>query len=159
MLNRLVYANFNFRTLFILKQQQIPRIPSISPFSTHPRTIDPGQQMKILNDKKQFKQTIELFEREAKKNKEQLTSFIIDQALKACIQMRDFRRGQDIHQLVQHRSSADSSLLKSLIYFYSMFIVNEMTLSSMVFRRSAMSWYEHSWMSIPHVNNQNGIYL
>ena len=139
MSNRLVYVNFNFRTLFILKQQQIPRISSTSPFSTHPRTIDPGQQMKMLNDKKQFKQTIELFERETKKNKEKLSSFIIDQALKACVEVRDFRRGRDIHQLVQHRLSADSSLVKSLIHFYSMFIVNEMTLSSMVFRRSAMS--------------------
>ncbi|CAF1590895.1 unnamed protein product [Adineta ricciae] len=74
--------------------------------------------MKILNDKKQFKQTIELFERETKKNNEQLSSFIIDQALKACVQVRDFRRGKDIHQLVQHRLSADSSLVKSLIHYY-----------------------------------------
>ncbi|CAF1668748.1 unnamed protein product, partial [Adineta ricciae] len=44
--------------------------------------------------------------------------FIIDQALKACVQVRDFRRGKDIHQLVQHRLSADSSLVKSLIHFY-----------------------------------------
>ncbi|CAF1495358.1 unnamed protein product, partial [Adineta ricciae] len=99
-------------------QQQIPCISSTSSFSTHPRNIDPGQQMKILNDKKQFKQTIELFERETKKNKEQLSSFIIDQALKACVQVHDFRRGKDIHQLVQHRLSADSSLVKSLIHFY-----------------------------------------
>ncbi|CAF1329288.1 unnamed protein product, partial [Adineta ricciae] len=117
MSNRLVYVNFKFRTLFILRQQ-IPCISSTSPFSTHPRNIDPGQQMKLLNDKKQFKQTIELFERETKKNKEQLSSFIIDQALKACVQVHDFRRGKDIHQLVQHRLSADSSLVKSLIHFY-----------------------------------------
>ncbi|CAF1571317.1 unnamed protein product [Adineta ricciae] len=117
MSNRFVHVNFNFRTLFILRQQT-PCISSTSPFSTHPRTIDPGQQMKILNDKNQFKQTIELFEREKKKNKDQLSSFIIDQALKACVQVRDFRRGQDIHQLVQHRLSADSSLVRSLIHFY-----------------------------------------
>ncbi|CAF1398302.1 unnamed protein product [Adineta ricciae] len=117
MSNRLVYVNFKFRTLFILRQQ-IPCTSSTSSFSTRPRTIDPGQQMKILNDKNQFKQSIELFEREKKKNKDQLSSFIIDQALKACVQVRDFRRGQDIHQLVQHRLSADSSLVKSLIHFY-----------------------------------------
>ncbi|CAF1398340.1 unnamed protein product [Adineta ricciae] len=117
MSNRLVYVNFKFKTLFILRQQ-IPCISSTSPFSTRPRNIDPGQQMKVLNDKKQFKQTIELFERKKKKNKDQLSSFIIDQALKACVQVRDFRRGQDIHQLVQHRLSADSSLVKSLIHFY-----------------------------------------
>ncbi|CAF1628019.1 unnamed protein product, partial [Adineta ricciae] len=117
MSNRFVHINFNFRILFILRQQ-IPCTSSTSPFSTRPRNIDPGQQMKLLNDKKQFKQTIELFEREKKKNKDQLSSFIIDQALKACVQVRDFRRGQDIHQLIQHRLSADSSLVKSLIHFY-----------------------------------------
>ena len=127
MSNRLVYVSFKFRTLFILRQQT-PCISSTSTFSTQPRTIDPSQQMKMHNDKKQFKQTIELFERETNKNKKQLSSFVIVQALKACTDVRDFRRGQDIHQLVQHRLSADSLLVRSLIHFYSMLIANQTTL-------------------------------
>ncbi|CAF0880345.1 unnamed protein product [Adineta ricciae] len=117
MLNKVVCVNFNFNTLFILRQQ-ISCLSSTSTFSSQPRTIGLGQQMRILNEKKQFEQTIELFETEMKKNKKHLSSLIIDQALKACTQVRDFRRGHGIHQLVQHRLSTDSSLVRSLIHFY-----------------------------------------
>ncbi|CAF0947573.1 unnamed protein product [Adineta ricciae] len=117
MLNKVVCVNFNFNTLFILRQQ-ISCLSSSSTFSSQPRTIGPGQQMRILYEKKQFEQTIELFETEMKKNKKHLSSLIIDQALKACTQVRDLRRGHGIHQLVQHRLPADSSLVRSLIHFY-----------------------------------------
>ncbi|UJR29305.1 hypothetical protein I4U23_010519 [Adineta vaga] len=115
MFNRFIYTHVNLKDLFIIRKEITCFSSSLFPSRSD---VDPGQQMKILNQKKQFKQAIDLFNREKQKNTKQLSSLTIQQALKACIQLRDVQRGQDIHHLIQNRLKTDSSLVKSLIHFY-----------------------------------------
>jgi hypothetical protein len=72
-------------------------------------------QMKLLNEKKQFKKALELFEKYQNKSIETLSSFTIIQALKACAQMRD------LHHLISSRIKNDSYILTSLVHLYSKF--------------------------------------
>ncbi|UJR15099.1 hypothetical protein I4U23_002066 [Adineta vaga] len=80
--------------------------------------IDLGYQMKLLNEKKQFKQSIDLFEHSKDQNVKQLSSFIICQALKACGQLGDLQRGSNIHRFISSSSSIDHVVLTALIQFY-----------------------------------------
>jgi hypothetical protein len=80
-----------------------------------------GAQMKLLNEKKQFKKALELFEKYQNKSIETLSSFTITQALKACAQMRDLERGLTIHRLISSRIKNDSYILTSLVHLYSKF--------------------------------------
>ncbi|UJR15885.1 hypothetical protein I4U23_002810 [Adineta vaga] len=80
--------------------------------------IDFGHQMKLLNEKKQFKQSLDLFERLKDQNMKQLSSFIICQALKACGQLGDLQRGSSIHRFISSQPNIHPPVLTALIQFY-----------------------------------------
>ena len=76
--------------------------------------------MKTLNADEQYTKVLDLFEQHKQENNvNPLSSGIVIQALKACTQMGDLRRGQHIHRLVSSRVKTDSYILSSLIHFYS----------------------------------------
>lgn len=82
--------------------------------------VDVGQEMKKLNDQKRFHKALQLFDQYKNANDIKTSAgLIITQALKACAQTRDLRRGSMIHQLVSSRVKDDSYILASLIHFYS----------------------------------------
>jgi hypothetical protein len=89
--------------------------------ATVPRDFNLANQMKQLNDKKQFKKALELFDECKKSNPETPSDFIINQALKACTEIGDIHRGSSIHHLLTSKTKKNSYILTSLIHFYSKF--------------------------------------
>jgi hypothetical protein len=76
--------------------------------------------MKMLNADEQYTKVLDLFEQHKQENSiNPLSSSVIIQALKACTQMGDLRRGRDIHRLVSSRLKSDFYIFSSLIHFYS----------------------------------------
>jgi hypothetical protein len=82
-------------------------------------SLDLGNEMKLLNDRKQYEETLKLLDHHSKQSNEMLSSQIITQALKACTHLGDIQRGKTIHQLISSHLKDDSYILASLIYFYS----------------------------------------
>ena len=81
---------------------------------------DRGYQMKMFNDKKQFKKALQLFDAcRTSDPQAPLSSTMITQALKACTNIRDLQRGISIHQLVPPDKKGDTYILASLIHLYS----------------------------------------
>jgi hypothetical protein len=80
-----------------------------------------GIEMKLLNDNKQFKKALELFDKHKKNKVETFSSLIITQTLKASAHLGDLQRGQAIHHLISSRIKDDSHILASLINLYSKF--------------------------------------
>ncbi|CAF4263496.1 unnamed protein product [Adineta steineri] len=81
-----------------------------------------SNQMKLLNDNKQFKKTLELFDKYTKNNTKTFSSYIITQALKACTHLKDLERGKTIHHhLISSRTKDDLYITTSLIHLYSKF--------------------------------------
>ncbi|CAF1287743.1 unnamed protein product [Rotaria magnacalcarata] len=80
--------------------------------------FDLGKQMKLLNDNKQFKKSLELFDKHKKNNIETFSSLIITQALKACAHLEDFQRAETIYHLISSRIKDDLYILASLIHLY-----------------------------------------
>ncbi len=95
---------------------------NIQRLSTNQSNIGLDNQMKLLNDKKQFKECLDLFDKYKEKHKQQFSSLAITQLLKACVHSGDFERGAAIHNLVSSRLKTDFHILTSLIHFYSRFI-------------------------------------
>jgi hypothetical protein len=83
--------------------------------------FDLASQMKLLNDSKQFKKALELFDKYKENNIETCSNLSIIQALKACAQIGDLQRGSNIHHLISSRIKNDSYILTSLIHLYSNF--------------------------------------
>ncbi len=82
--------------------------------------LDLANQMKFLNDTKQFRKTLELFNKNRENNNiNTCSSTIIIQALKACARLGDLQRGSTIHHLISSRIKNDSYILVSLINLYS----------------------------------------
>jgi hypothetical protein len=81
--------------------------------------FDLGSQMKLLNDNKQFKKALELFDKHKKNNIETFSSLIITQALKACTHLQDLQYGSTIHRLISSRVKNDLYISASLIHLYS----------------------------------------
>jgi hypothetical protein len=77
--------------------------------------------MKLLNDKKEFKRALELFDKYNENNIETFSNFTIIQAIKACTQIGDLQRGSTIHYLISSRVKNDPRILGSLIQFYNTF--------------------------------------
>ncbi|CAF2070889.1 unnamed protein product [Rotaria magnacalcarata] len=75
-------------------------------------------QMKLLNDKKQFRKALELFDEYKDKNIGTLSRFTILQALKSCAQIRDLQRGSTIHRFMSSDMKKNSYILTSLIHLY-----------------------------------------
>ncbi len=109
MLSKLLNHNLSFLTL-ILKRSAIVR-----------SDFDLSSQMKLLNDNKQFKKALELFNKYKKDNVETSSSFIITQALKACAHLEDLQLGSTIHHLISSRVKDDIYISASLIHLYSKF--------------------------------------
>jgi hypothetical protein len=108
MLNKLLNSR---PTSFIIFLRQAATIQS---------NLNLGHEMKLLNDKNNLK-TLELFDKYKENNIETFFSFIITQALKACSQIGDLRRGENIHRLISSHMKNDSYVLVSLIHLYSKF--------------------------------------
>ena len=70
-----------------------------------------ANQMKLLNDNKQFKKTLELFDKNKTNGVELSSSFIITQALKACTNLQDLQRGTTIHHLISSSIKNDPYIL------------------------------------------------
>jgi hypothetical protein len=107
MLNKLLKHRLSSLIVFIKRSMIIPS------------DFELGNKMKLLNDNKQFKKTLELFNKHKEKNIETCSSLIITQALKACAQTDDLQRGSTIHNLISSRIKDDPYLLVSLIHLYS----------------------------------------
>ncbi|CAM4831443.1 unnamed protein product [Rotaria magnacalcarata] len=80
--------------------------------------VNIGDRMKILNDNKQYKKALELFDEFNEKTIDKCSNWIIIQALKACTQICDVQRGLKIHNLISSRLKQDPYVLPSLIHFY-----------------------------------------
>ncbi|CAF5168752.1 unnamed protein product [Rotaria sp. Silwood1] len=83
---------------------------------------DLGDEMKLLNDNKQFEKALDLFNKYKTKSNEQYSNWSIIQALRACTEIGDLHCGSNIHNLVSSRLKYDPYILPSLIHFYSKFI-------------------------------------
>ena len=77
--------------------------------------------MKSLNDNKQFKKALELFDKHKENKIKRLSSLIITQALKACTHLGELQRGKAIHHLISSRIKNDIYISASLIHLYSKF--------------------------------------
>ncbi|CAF1258461.1 unnamed protein product [Rotaria magnacalcarata] len=80
--------------------------------------VNIGDQMKILNDNKQYKKVLELFDAFNENNIDKCSNWIVIQALKACTQINDVQHGLKIHNLISSRLKHDPYVLPSLIHFY-----------------------------------------
>ncbi|CAF3527140.1 unnamed protein product [Rotaria socialis] len=77
-----------------------------------------GINMKKLNDRKEFKQALELFHKYEHKNSEIISDVAINQALKSFTNMEDFQGGSDIYQRYLCRIEKNCFTLASIIHFY-----------------------------------------
>lgn len=78
-----------------------------------------GNQMKHLNNRKEFYKALKLFDQYNNDSFIKLSSQMINQAIKACAQLGDLQRGVSIHQLHSSRISDDTYITTSLIHLYS----------------------------------------
>ncbi len=83
--------------------------------------FDLATQMKLLNDQKQFKKALELFDQYKNNKIETCSDHTINQALKACANIGDLQRGLTIHHMISCRTKKNLHILTSLIHLYSMF--------------------------------------
>ncbi|CAF0865251.1 unnamed protein product [Adineta ricciae] len=93
-------------------------------------------QMKLMNNNKQFKKALRLFDEQTSddKNMKKISSLVFTQVLKSCAGLPDFQRGITIHRIVSNRLDKDSYLLTSLIHFYMQ--CNQVTKAEELFRMS-----------------------
>ena len=78
--------------------------------------VDLGGQMQRLNNNRQFKQSIALFDAHTEK---QPNAFAVNQALKACIQLDDINRGIQIHHNLPSSFVYNDFIQATLIHLYS----------------------------------------
>ncbi|CAF5119674.1 unnamed protein product, partial [Rotaria magnacalcarata] len=74
--------------------------------------------MKLLNDRKQFKKVLALFDQHGINNILKLSNFTITQVLKACAHMGDLQRGKIIHNLIASKTKNDIYISSTLIHLY-----------------------------------------
>ncbi|CAF1125375.1 unnamed protein product [Adineta steineri] len=74
--------------------------------------------MKRLNDNQQYRETIILYKDQIKKQKKQSTSLIINQVLKACIELDDIKCGKDIHKNLSSYMLNNQFIENNLIRLY-----------------------------------------
>ncbi|CAF5205866.1 unnamed protein product [Rotaria magnacalcarata] len=87
-------------------------------FSNIKSYINLGTEMKLLNDKKQFKKALALFDQHGINNILTLSNFTITQVLKACAHMGDLQRGKIIHNLIASKTKNDIYVSSTLIHLY-----------------------------------------
>lgn len=83
--------------------------------------IDLGLKLKLLNEKEQYKEVLELFDKYKEKNIPKFSSLVIIEALKACTHLGELQRGLTIHQLLSSRMNNEVDIQMSLIDLYSKF--------------------------------------
>ena len=83
--------------------------------------VDLGAQMKKLNDNGHYKDSIKLFEDHTKDNERILTTLAVNQALRACIEIKDYGRGENIHKNLSSLLVQNSFIQTNLIRLYSKF--------------------------------------
>lgn len=95
--------------------------------------IEFNNQLRQLNANKQYEKVIDLFENYAQQNIP--TDIAINQTLKACIELGDFKRGSDIHQRLSSQSKQNHFIQTNLIRVFSKFIfIKKKKKYSFVFR-------------------------
>ncbi|CAM2699210.1 unnamed protein product [Rotaria socialis] len=102
----------------LFKRHSAPLVVFVQRPMTIKSDADLNIQMKLFNDKKQFKKTLELFDEHKEKYIGTLSSFTITQTLKACAQIGDLQSGSTIHRHISSRLSNDHYILASLIHLY-----------------------------------------
>ncbi|CAF2033059.1 unnamed protein product, partial [Rotaria magnacalcarata] len=81
-------------------------------------SINLTNELKSLNDKKQFKKTLAILDQHDKNNITTPSNFLITQGLQACAQMGDLQRGKIIHNRIAHRVKDDIYLSTTLVQMY-----------------------------------------
>ncbi|CAF1530896.1 unnamed protein product [Adineta ricciae] len=79
---------------------------------------DQGSQMKRLNDTNQFKKALSLYQKEIEKTNKSVSSLVINQALKACVELSDIKHGKDIHKNLSPYLSNNPFIQINLIRLY-----------------------------------------
>ena len=79
--------------------------------------VDLGVRVKQLNDMKQFRKAIALFDKHDQK--QQSTPVATNQVLRACVELSDFERGKDIHKRLSPYLANNTFIRTSLIRLYS----------------------------------------
>lgn len=82
-------------------------------------SLDLSFKMKNLNDNRQFKKAIDLYESEIKKETTQNTSLAVNQALRSCIELADIKRGKDIHKNLSVSMMNNPFIQANLVRLYS----------------------------------------
>ena len=109
----------NIMLIKLLNQRLSPLIVFLKRSVIVRSNFNLANEMKLLNDKKQFNKTLQLFDNYKKANTQTISSFIIIQALKACAHLRDIQYGSAIHHLISSRIKDDRYISASLIHMYS----------------------------------------
>lgn len=78
--------------------------------------------MKMLNDRKQYDDVLNLFDNLKKTDKSKISPAIITQALKACAGTQNLQIGKSIYQMIPSNMTEDSYINASLINLFSMSI-------------------------------------
>jgi hypothetical protein len=81
--------------------------------------IDFGAEMKKLNDNDQYQKAINLYEDQIKKQNQKSSSLAVNQALKACVELGDIKRGKDIHKTLSASMANNTFIQTNLIRLYS----------------------------------------
>ncbi|CAM4865239.1 unnamed protein product [Rotaria socialis] len=93
-------------------------IPAARHLTSTRSNLNLGDEMKTLNDNKQYRKTLELFDIFNENNINKCSNWAIIQALKACTETNNAQRGVKIHHLISSRLKHDFYVLPSLIQFY-----------------------------------------
>jgi hypothetical protein len=89
--------------------------------SSTTRNVDKVEiEMKRLNDERQYRKALSLFD-ELHRRREMPRDQAIVQALKACTQTKDHARGIYIHKHLSEKSTSNKFIQSALIHFYSEF--------------------------------------
>ena len=78
---------------------------------------DLGDEMKRLNDEKQFEKCLQLFDQfqEKKKKNFRISNYLLSQALKASTGIGDLKRGLVIDEMIPLKLKSDPYIIASLI--------------------------------------------
>lgn len=110
--------------------------------------VDLGLKLKLLNEKEQYREVLELFDKYKDKNILKFSSLAITQTLKACTHLGELQRGSTIHQLLSSRVDNDVYIQVTLIHLYSKLKKRFFYSTFSNWINSAMQWSNTSWITI-----------
>ena len=85
-------------------------------FQSAPQIFD---QMKMLNDRKQYHEVLALFDTWKMTSPSKIPSMVITQVLKACAGTGNLQLGKNLHQMIKSDLAEDPYITASLIHLYS----------------------------------------